>query len=217
MVRADGFELLLDGSRDIKHKARIRDPAKVRRVVVEQPLGVQGITKLEGPPGPRIGGFGHLDLAELRVKASILHTSRHGSVVRMRIDVKGRKDHLRLPSSDHSRERVAVLDRVLNETVGEIEQPTIDLAGCVPRQHLERVRGFLLADLGRSERGGLAVGDIEDQDIVSLVHELDDGATHAQFLIIWMGTDDEDACHAFTPCVWTGVCVDECERLWWLN
>ena len=41
----------------------------------------------------------------------------------------------------------------------------------------------------------LSVGHVQKQNIVALLNEANDGATHAQLLIVRMRTDDKDVCH----------------------
>ncbi len=54
------------------------------------------------------------------------------------------------------------------------------------------LRGFLRARLGVAVRRRLAVGHVQEQDVVSLLGVAGGRAAHAEFLIIRVGPDHED-------------------------
>ena len=72
--------------------------------------------------------------------------------------------------------------------------------GTRARLVVETPRGALdLALLGRAVGCRLAVGHVDEQDIVTLVGELGDGGAHAELLIVGVRADDEDVGHERCP------------------
>ena len=107
-----------------------------------------------------------------------------------------REEDVGFVRSDDGCDLVPRLDRVQDLAVLQAQHEALDGRLAFGREDLGSFHGFALA-CGRIAEGcGLAVGDVEQENVVALGGELGDGATHAQFLVVRVRADDEDIGHA---------------------
>ncbi len=156
------------------------DLAQVHGVVEEEPARIDGWA-CESP--------GLLDLAEAGGEARFEGSAADGEVVGVGVFEVGGEDHLGLVLANDGGEGVAEVEGGLEVAVGEVEEAASDA------EDFSGHRCLAGAGLRVAVRRRLAVGDVEEKDVVTGAGELGDGAAHADLLIIRMRADDEDACH----------------------
>ena len=168
--------LLLGIARDVEHEIGVRHPAQVSAVIIKQPLGVDGFA-------------GQVDPGEFGVEPGVLHDPGGRDVVGMGILEEGREDDLGLMFPNRPRDHVPRFDGVDHHAIGEIEQATL---------HAQNVRGsrsLFRPRLRVAVRRRLAIGHVQQQDVVPLIGKPGDAAAHAEFLIIRVRSDDEYVGH----------------------
>ena len=165
---------------DVEHEVGVVYFAEVHCVVEEEPFGISWWALL-CPGFVYFGEFGG--------EAGVDDGAGYGEVVGVGVFEVGGEEDLGLVFADGAGDGVSELEVGLYEAVGEAEEMSFyaERLGCVC--------GFDGTGFGVAERGWFAVGDVEEDYVMTLVGEFGDGSAHADFLIVGMWSYDEDVCH----------------------
>ena len=145
----------------------------MQAVVVEEPWWIDRFT-------------GKIDFRQLCIEPGILDDTCSGHVIRMGVRCELGEEDLGLMQSNDRSDLVARGNRVLQSAVRKVE------GGAPHAQDLRRAGRLPCPSVRISERCRFAVGEVKQQHIMSLLSKLRDGAAHADLLVVWMGSDNEN-------------------------
>lgn len=169
-VAIAGVDFLLHEERDVGAEGGLERHAQVGAEVVEDAFGVPGFAG--------DGGFG-----EFGVEAGVFGDAGDGYVVRVGVGGVGDEECFGAVDADEGGELVAGFEGVLDLAVGQIELRAFDV------EDLGGGGGLGKADLGRAAGSGLAGGHVDEVNGMAARTKQRNGATHAEFLIVWMRAD----------------------------